>query len=241
VINMDTSSDYLRKGSTKTIFALTVVFASLFIIVFAGVNEARQDYGLGGETFASLPQMPDNFKEAVAKINATIDFNLGEEYYKQPEFYPTFEQFIPEMKNPPQDRIAIWGVGIYPARHEYVAPRNSQINIVAYLHTSWMVQTYQGAKLEVDYDKQYFDVSVSPDVVLLGPAYPKFDKNWTQKITVKIEVKNAPKGVHEIALNPMAPPIEKIEEWRGRYKGLYVSMPVSSPDQPYLKITVNVV
>lgn len=227
-------------GSIKIAGFLVLVSLFLFI-AFAGVNEARRDYGLGQKTFSYLPVMPADFKEVEAAINESMIYDVGEEYYKQPEFYPTFEQFIGAMKKPPAERIAIWGVGIYPARHEYRAQKESEFSFVVYLHASWLVQTYQGAKLEASYDKKYFDVSVSPDIVLLGPAYPKFHKDWTQKITVKVRVKNASKSVHYISINPKLPSEQKEIEWRSKYKGLYVSMPASSPDQPYLKITVNVI
>lgn len=228
-----------KKGSAKIIgFAIGVML--LLFVVFASTNEARPDYGLGQSTFKSLPEMPGDFQEVEASINESMIFDIGEEYYKQPEFYPTFDNFIGLMKKPPADRIAIWGVGVYPARHEYKAQRGSEFTATVYLHASWLVQTYQGAKLEANYDKKYFDVSVTPDIVLLGPAYPDFDKNWTQKITVKIRVKDAPSGPQHITINPKLPPDEKIIEWRSRYRGLYVSMPASSPEQPYLKITVKV-
>ncbi len=237
---IDMKARKIRKGSVKTAAILMMIFASIFIIVFAGINEARPDYGLGYRAFAELPSMPSDFIKIREATNKTLDYNVKEEYYKQPEFYPTFEHFIPEMKNPPADRIAIWGVGVYPARHDYVAFQESEIDIITFLHTSWMVQTYQGAKLEAEYDSRYFDVSVTPNMVLLGPAYPYFDKNWTQKITVKVRIRNAPKGSHHITLNPINPPPEQIEKWRKTYGGSYVSMPTSTPEQPYLKLTVNV-
>lgn len=231
--------DMNKKGNTKKMFIFVLVSA-LFFVVFASVNEARPDYGLGYDTFRALPSMPDDFDAVMEAINRTLDYDVGEEYYKQPEFYPTFEKFIGTMKNPPGDRIAIWGVGLYPARHEYRAYQGNDFTVVVYLHAAWMVQTFQGAMIDADYNKEYFDVSVSPDTVLLGPAYPGFDKDWAQKIAVKIRVKNAPKGVHYVTVNPGPPPPEQIEEWRNIYKGLYVSMSSSSPDQPYLKIAVDV-
>lgn len=228
-----------KKGNTKMI-AFALLLPLFLVIAFAAVSEARPDYGLGQKTFSSLPAMPSNFQQVEETVNKSMIYDVGEEYWKQPEFYPTFEKFVALMKSPPAERIAIWGVGVYPARHEYKAQQGSEFSFVVYLHASWLVQTYQGAKLIADYDKRYFDVSVSPDTVLLGPAYPKFDKNWAQKITVSVRVKEAPEGTHYISINPKEPPEGKALEWRSRYKGLYVSMPASSPEQPYLKVAVDV-
>ncbi len=238
---MKATGDKMKANKGKTKLMWFLLLSPLFLVIaFAAISEARPDYGLSQGTFAALPAMPSNFQQVEKEINKSMLFDVGEEYWKQPEFYPTFEKFIPLMKKPPAERIAIWGVGIYPARHEYRAQKGSEFTATVYLHASWLVQTYQGAKLVAEYDKRYFDVSVSPDIVLLGPAYPKFDKNWAQKITVKVRVKEVPKGVHYIIVNPKAPPDEKILEWRSKYKGLYDSMPASSPEQPYLRIAVNI-
>jgi len=226
-----------KKGAIKLIaFLLFVLLIPLFFIAASILDSSKANKISIAFAINESKELKQN--EELLSINSENEnFASALEDYKNPEFYPTYANY--KNKKAPEGRIGIWGLGIYPARQERSVHAGEEFTAVAYLHASWFVQTYQGLTLKADYDSRYFDVSLSPDIVLLGPSYPSFSEEWAQKILVKVRTKDAPKGTYNIAINPTLPPFEKDEEWRASHKN-YVSAAPIIPEEPYLKITVNV-
>ena len=241
-----------NKGATRAAIALAAaaLFSVMIIILYAGFSEGgdgaeRPYYGLSPEVFAGLPEFPADFYEVDSRAgrpeSAAELPGLPEEYYKQPEFLPTWESIGAErMRNPPEDRIAIWGLGAYPSEQFFSSKAGGEFAAAVFFHSSWMVQTVQGIELVPEYDDA-LEVRVEPNVFLLGRAYPVFDESWMQKILLKVKVReNAAPGSYEIRLTAKAPPEEYEQEWRSVHKGLYVNAPSASPDRPFLLFRVQV-
>ncbi len=235
-------------------------------------NTTRPNYFgelLTQKVFGQLPPFPGDFYQfrllmKLGKLtNASI---LGPEYWKQPEFYPEFEdQGVPIMREPPAGRFGAFGYGSFPAEIVILTTAGSSVTTTFYMHTSWLVETYQGMGFAPvfpasgslllssfpDENKtvvqnstlaaQYFDVKVSPDYILLEPAFPTFSANWTQKIDVTITVKpNTPPGRYLVGIDAVSPPDAKSDEWLLKYKNKYTTAGGTSVGAPWYSAYIEV-
>ncbi|MDO8427966.1 MAG: hypothetical protein Q7S92_02020 [Candidatus Diapherotrites archaeon] len=188
-------------------------------------------FGLQSEQdiFADLPAVPDDFSEIAYLLANGQYFGIGqleEEYYLQPEFYPNFkEQALQYWAKPNADYWGVTGYGTYPAEQWDILYLNGrkEFTAVVFLHTGWNVQTWQGLKLVPNAEAvKNFDLTITPNVILLGPTFPKFDPSWAQKIIIKGKLKpNTRPGNYTIGINMGLPPVENKAEWQIRYKNLY--------------------
>lgn len=220
------------------------------------------------EIFKELPAFPKDFY--IVKLlfelgKVTDPTKITSEYYKQPEFYPQFEsQGVQMMSNPPQGRWGAFGYGTYPSETVVLTPRQGEFQAGFFFYTSWIVQTYQGLSLTTTFPSRatlmksyfpdntqtviqdpaivskYFEVSVSPNVLLLEPAFPVFKSNWAQQIIVTVKVKNPPPGKYAISLYAGDPPSDKGNEWLWKYKNNYVGGTAHSIGAPMYSIFIEV-
>jgi hypothetical protein len=220
------------------------------------------------EVFKDLPPFPKDFyiiKLLFELGKITDGTKITPEYWKQPEFYPQFEdQGVAMMANPPTGRWGAFGYGTYPSETVVLTPRNNKFRVIFFLHTSWLVQTYQGMGLSYSFPRhaelqktlypdntkavlqdpanvsKYFHVKISPDVILLEPAFPVVKNGWAHAIAVDVEVKNAPPGKYAIGVDIGDAPSEKANEWLWKYKTNYVGGSSHSIGIPWYTIFVQV-
>ncbi len=234
-----------------------------------GAPAQRPDY-LPSIVFSKLPPFPKDFYSVDILVENGIfsDMKLIDEpYWKQPEFYPEFErQAVLAYQKPPTDRWAAFGLGSYPSEVVVLSPRNNVFEVNFFMHTSWLVQTYQGTQfnygfpaqgelLQSDFPdntrnvtqdpekvREYFDVEITPKEILLEPAFPVFESNWTEKIKVKVKVKNAPPGKYYIGIGGQSPSKEKADEWIWKYKTRYTDAANSfgGVGKPWLGIFIHI-
>jgi len=236
----------------KLIFAIAFVTTALGCVgqnpaPYENSSSFRSAYGLDANVFSNLPDYPEDFSMIDNEVSTLrADHNglkfIKEEYYRQPEFYPTWESLgVGLMKNPPQDRIAIWGYGSYPSERREITTAGSNFTKAAFFHTSWMVVTYQGIKAVPEYDDRYFDVTVVPRNFILKSAYPKFNSEWARRVFFNVHVKDeTPKGTYVINVATTVPDSQYQEAWRSAFGNRYVNAPEAQPDRPLLKIEVIV-
>jgi len=187
------------------------------------------------EIWEELPPVPKDFSE-IAYLLASGRFftieNLDEGYYKQPEFYPGFKQTGLRFWTQPDPRgWATGGYGTYPAEQWTDLKKGETENFksTVFLYNGFGVQTYQGVTLFVGGDaSKYFDISISPQTFLLDADFPKFQKGWAQKITIRGSLKpGTPKGEYTVPIMIGFPPEEKQKEWENKYRNLYQSAAAS--------------
>lgn len=176
-----------------------------------------------------LPEMPEDFYpvKTLLYTGQLPNFceNVGEEYWKQPDMYPNWEESgIPRMIKlergaQPEDG----GYGSFPV--EYVVnikPGETVYTCNYWMTTPGLATTHalsvvphfpESAKLyDNDFSdktrtidgsaREYFDVEVFPKEVVLGHTWPYFQKNWTRKITYKITAKSdTPPGKYIITFD----------------------------------------
>ncbi|MFA6035561.1 MAG: hypothetical protein WC759_01230 [Candidatus Micrarchaeia archaeon] len=215
-----------------------------------GITE-RPDY-LTTETFAKLPPFPRDLYRLRNQIKYGEFWDLatiGEEYYAQPEFYPTFEQAgVPFLQSP--SGISPYGFGAYPSDMQILTFKNDNITIATFFYTAWGVQTYQGLAFsptvtdgEGKEVADVADVEVEPQAIVLAPNYPVFEKGWAQKVLVKIRVKEkAPLGTYTVNLNLKSIPQDKSAEWSAKYGNQYTEggMFQVSVDRPYFRVALTI-
>lgn len=235
------------KKNSRIFPILIILSVVIFFVAFLVKNNqittvdnrpehCMEDKCINSTVFSKLPPFPNNFSKALSE-------NTLEVYYKQPEFYPTFEtKGLNYYVNPPGDYLGFYGYGTYPSSERITAKQGDNKTLTTFFLTSWYVVSYQGLKFVLDNEslKEYFDIQIEPDTILLEPTYPVFEYNWTQKILIKIHVKdNALKGTYKIGINVESPPTDIENEWIERYRG-YTSGGMFSIGKPFYVANVIV-
>jgi len=214
-----------------------------------GITE-RPDY-LNETMFEKLPPFPSDLYRLRNQIKYGEFWDMasiGEEYYKQPEFYPTFESVGLSLLQK-RSGMSPWGFGAYPGDVQVLTFPNDNITLATFFFSSWGVETYQGIGLDYKITDEngaevdYLEVDVEPSAVVMGPNYPVFAYEWAQKVVVEIHVKeDTPIGTYTVGVDATQVPAEKGREWSALYGGLYTEGGGFSTGmgRPYFKVMLTV-
>jgi len=179
---------------------------------------------LPAELFKDLPAFPWDFYrvELLYKYYHLTEeelVTLDEAYWKQPEWYSGFEGVgVEMMKDAHLPSAGSFGYGAYMADTYKTAFPGEEVNDVFFFHASWRVRSYQGIMLVPTYNSSALEVSVGPEIFLLGPTHHTFHENWTQKVVVSVRVKEgAAPGKYVVGIEPEKPPPEYKEMWEDPY------------------------
>lgn len=235
----------INRKTTLTLVVLVLLIISLVQLSISGFlfkTDYRPEYCEGNHCmneiiFSELPTYPKDFSERV-----TLD--TPEEFYKQPEFYPNWEeQGLPYYRNPPSHYLGFYGFGAYPSEDFVVLRDENEITQVTFFHTSWYVMNHQGMGLYLRNEslKNYFDILIEPNIIVLGPTFPQFHYNWTQKIKITIVPKNPPKGEYILEIDAKKAPEEYSKIWSEKYGIRYSDVGMFSIGMPFYQLLVNVV
>ncbi|MFH0714759.1 MAG: hypothetical protein V1847_03120 [Candidatus Diapherotrites archaeon] len=203
--------------------------ASDFLKISISQVPAYFDLQKESDIFADLPAVAPDFSETAYLLASGKLFSIGlldENYYKEPEFYPGFKDNGLKYWTQPDPKY--WGVngyGTYPAEQSDILIRGQREDFTAivFFYASWGVQTYQGVTISPTSEtSKYFDVSVSPQTFLLEPTFPKFYKNWAQRVVITGKLKpDTNSGNYTLGFNVIVPPKESVSVWQLKYKSLY--------------------
>ena len=201
------------------------------------------------DIFKNLPTIPNDFwrikyEMSSGQISMKTLANLDSAYYLQPEFIKNnfVDGGINFWKNPDIYHWYPEGYGTYPHQAYVDTTSGGEFDVYTFTYTSWGVEGYQGLSLEPSYPKsmvnpkgdkintnpldakKYFNISISPDVVLLEPTYPIFLDGWSKKIHVHVDVaENTPAGEYAIGYDVGFAPNNLEDEWKDQYHELYQS------------------
>ncbi len=232
-------------------------------------NTTRPDY-LPEVMYKELPPFPPDFYKIRTLVWAGMIKDLskiGEEYWKQPEWFPKFEKIgVPLLQNPPENRWGAYGISSYPSDAVGNINIGDSLDFYFYIRSSYLVETYQGLRLVTKYPQkaeittgqkfpdgnskilqdpkevaQYFDVKTEPSEFILTPNFPLFTYNGTRRIKVTITPKpGTPEGDYAIGIDIAKPSEENRNKWLMKYLNLYVDGGMTQIDRPYYLAFVHV-
>lgn len=274
-----------QKNKYRKFFSVVVALIIIAIIALMVYNHffpkvaktyGRQKYCSGNvciqpEVFELLPEYPADFGEIDflvehGEIPILENFTEGvpdENYYKQPEFYPTWEtKGVNSFLSPTPGYFAMKGLGAYPG-DIVIRPVKAGQDLIAitFFHSAWGVIKWQGVGLDVTYPtegstemgkfsvvqdpaevKNYFKVEVEPKNLLLEPTYPVFYPNWTQKVKINIHVnENTPPGKYLIGISVASPSPEFSQKWINELRLKYTEGGIAGIGRPNYQIFIEVV
>jgi hypothetical protein len=209
-----------------TSIAVIALAVTVFLIIdmdnaiAKDTDRPKYDF-INADVFKELPAYPANFvilKRDVYNGQITDLNRIPESIYKQPELYPTWETNGQKWYiNHDYSRWGVHGYGFFPGERSYTVSNmtaRDTINVYSFLHTSWGIETWQGLKLIPEYNNDYFDVTLTPDELLLEPTFPKFYSNWSQKINMLITAKRpVPEGDYKFSISFTTPSSANSNLW----------------------------
>ncbi len=217
------------------------------------------------DIFRELPIIPDDFYSIKAEImsgraTAPLLCGIDESYYLQPEFYR--DNFVDVglrfYKEPDPTHWTPEGYGTYPNKMESMSYPGATHKVCTFFHSSWGVETYQGLGLKVIYptestyngvvyhfnkteSQKYISAKISPDAVLLSPAYLVFKDDWAQKINISIEISpEAPKGMYAIGFDVTQAPIDQASVWYAEYMSNYQGKSNLGISEPQFTMVIQI-
>lgn len=205
-----------KKKNKKYLFIIILTVIILSIIGYYGVKLIPADNSV---ILSEIPDKPNDFDLIVREVSSSRLTNLcdlPEEYWKQPEFYPTWN----DAKGKYYDahdftRWGVHGYGAFPARmgiNVINLKAGEKIEVCTFLKSGYNIETYQGARLEPIED-EYFNIEIEPQLYseypnhfLLYPTFPKISEEWVTKVKLKITAKeNIPVGNYSLGFDIKSP------------------------------------
>jgi len=200
----------------------------------------RSEYDLfmdeyGYDTFAYLPEIPDDFGTVSYMVSTGKLFDLDRvtrEYFLQPEFYPLFiDNGLPFYESYDPRYVGIFGWGTYPSEQWADVKSGTTAELEFFFKTGWGVETWQGMNLQIQSDCDWIAPSIEDNLFIAAPSYPEFcsvencGNDWARKMSIKVKVgSGAVAGQKcDVSLFNFAPPIEQVQEWTGKYGVSYIS------------------
>ena len=196
----------------------------------------RSNYTMDRRAFASLPLIPSDWGKIKLVYDSGRMFilrNLDAPYYLQPEFYddwyylgmPFFEKHDREctagMFGDPYVQKIYTRVGASietytVVRSSFCVSGKQAVQLAATYPSEMVALANENYRQDPDVVRKYITLKIEPNSIILGSVYPKFSKDWAQKIKVTIEVAgNTPKGIYVVALGT-----DKYVPWFTSFGGL---------------------
>ena len=249
-------SDYLVKYKQRRLYGDNISILN------------RSSYGVSLRVFEDLPDMPGDFirQTYLIKVGRLFDIeDLGEEYWKQPEFDPEFSRKGLKywqdfgMTGFKKSHWSTMGIRSYPYSQYVTTKPGYSFNVTLFVSSGWSVETFQGIHIEptwigsavsqigdllnsTDDAGDYINVNVTPNEFLLTPAFPKFTTNWVKKIKFTGKVgEDTPDGLYILSMDVSAPSEDQSNEWFLDHLNLYSEgVQMIKLDKPYLQVFINV-
>jgi len=193
----------------------------------------RSSYNLPNAVFEALPPPPKCFVSIIqAYANGKFSDSgfFSKQFFSQPEFYSNFEtQGLQYWENPVATHYGAIGYGSFPGSVSLSAKQGETVETRFFFHSGFGVRSFQGMRLEPEFenpaDAQFVQVSLdeeSQNGFLLGPSFPKFDKDWAKAVEVKIIIlPGAVQKTVKIFLKTRAPDSLLEEQWRNSHSLYY--------------------
>lgn len=181
----------------------------------------REEYNIDPRVFIRLPFVPYDWgkiKYAVDSGYFTMLSRATEDYYLHPEFYDDWDTMGRAFYANPTP-ICKSGFFSTPTGQRLYTKAGSSVETYMLVHSSYCVGNPQAISFEAFYPEEgvtddgieyeqdprfvqrYITLDFSPNDIVLGKAYPQFEKDWANKIKVTVSVSAlAPKGMYIAAV-----------------------------------------
>jgi hypothetical protein len=192
----------------------------------------RGEYNVNRGVFGALPLIPADWalmKYMFSTGNVFVMKQINKSHILQPEFYDDwYDLGLPFFSNHDKDCRA--GIMMDPYAQQIYTKSGASVETYAIVRASFCAKDKQAVQMLPFYpysmvtagDKiynqdpnvvsKYVTMKIDPDMVVLGSVYPKFSKDWAQKVKVTITVADgAPKGIYVVAVN-----LGKYDVWFGK-------------------------
>lgn len=195
------------------IVSILLIATLVGAVYYSSINNPRE------ELYSNLPIKSSDFETVKSRVEKGIVIDMcliGESYYKQPNFYPRWNEIYNQYyKSHDYTRWGVYGYGTYPSEAG-VQIRNlkqgESLTTCTIVRAGYGIETWQGIQIELE-DNEYFDVEILtqdysefPNTYVLGRTYPMFDNNWAKLITLKITAKqDIPVGSYQVNFNIVSP------------------------------------
>src|SRR3989344_2653140 len=237
---------------------IAVAAAIIFFVFFAGTEtandsgaapgaaqktifllEQRASYGLSPAIFSGLPAPPNDFNTIVPLYREgkfRDEFFFSEKYFLQPEFYPSFTRNgLAYWLNPDTTHYGAYGYGSYPVKKTFFIKPGESAKTKFFFHSGYGVRSFQGVQLNAVFTEadsgDFFNVKISDPVFLLGPNFPKFEKNWAKDVILEVSSRpETPEGVYLLKITASAPPESVSARWRSEAGGKYFGAGFVAPE-----------
>ena len=205
---------------------LIFIFSVLLILFIPLVQADRPYYDFCACVFDDLPSYPDDLEE-IADLFAQNNIessHLTPQYYLQPEFYPNWFKLCNTYYSKNKTHYGIYGFHIYPSLYDVFAKKGDIITITAFLTNNFGISVKTGVSLNITYDESILEVEqITPknSYLLLNETYPKFNKDWVQKLTLRVTIlKNSNTSIE---IYNEKPPDYKHNFWKELYNTKYAT------------------
>lgn len=219
------------------------------------------------DVMTKLPSIPEDFyyykyMMMSGQISQEELANLSSDYYMQPEWisHSFTESCIPLfLREADTTRWTPEGYGTFP--HELIigTTKGGVIEVYAFVHAGCGVENYQGLKLvpsfskssmgmdgivipiDQELSKQHIGISITPDNILLSPAYPLYQNGWVQKVKVTIRIgEDTPSGIYGAGFDVTTADPYYEAMWRKDLGGGYTSKSSFGIAEQQFKVTIYV-
>ena len=208
-----------------------IIITSIYIFVYLltgsyGINKDNKT-----EKLNDFEALKKDFQSGNHATYTNIS-SIPEEYYRKPEFYPTYEAYL---KNKDKKQTGTYGYGAYPGEISYNVTgfkAGQHIDVYTFVLSSYDVGNYQGLNLSLkSSDDQLFETYTDPSDILLSPIPSESPEtaNWTYRIKMRIIAKkDIQEGRYVFRLNAGQPSPEKQAEYSKMVKN-YVTVGMVQP------------
>lgn len=205
----------------------------------------RPLYGLSPGVFSGLPGFPRDFNKMVSLYHSgefSDELFFPEEYYLQPEFYPSFMgNGLKYWLEPATGYWAAHGYGSFPVKKTIAIKPGEKKAIAFFVHSGYGVRSFQGVALEIEgTNNSYVEAEVVEPSFLLGPNFPKFSNNWARKVLIKVFAKENASGEHNFKVRVVRPAQELSDKWSQTEKRYYDAADITT-GRPLFEFNVQVV
>lgn len=223
---------------------------------------------LPAKMYCNRPNLPDNFGDisllfSTRKLSNISKLEPG--YYDQPEFFPNFKtQVLPLLQDYTGDRFALTTPESYPSGTVYLNASEGMTLTgttlirsgplgeryiwldakvyfpeIFYWEQNRAYEQYQNAAAVAD----YFEIDITPNLILFEPAFPVWPKNWTKVVRIKVDIKeDTPPGRYAIGLTFDGTKDQTlVEESYFKWGNFYQADLIVKPTEPWYTMYIEVV